>query len=391
MEQYTPLHQLRQELHQQPELSGTEAQTADRIAVELEQTRPNQLIRGLGGTGIAAVYDGNKGGGTWMFRAELDALPIPEPSDLPYASRVPGVSHKCGHDGHMTALVGLARWLSGVRDQLKGRVVLLFQPAEEIAAGAYAVAEDGRFQELRPDRVVAWHNLPGYPLGSVIIRDGVFASASRGLVVRLTGATSHAAHTEDGISPLPVFSHLVNQLPRLPQDCVRFDRAARVTLIHARLGEVAFGTSPGEAEVMATFRTHHESDMDRLVERAETMIASVADAHGLQVQMEWRDLFPATVNDPVAAEEVRTVARQTHVPIIEAETPFPWSEDFGVFSGEVPGVLFGIGSGENHPQLHHPTYDFPDDLLERAVQLMAGMVKRGLAHHNLDKPESKEK
>ncbi len=391
MDEYTPLNQLRQELHQQPELSGREAQTADRIAAELERTEPDQLIRGLGGTGIAAVYDGSESGETWMFRAELDALPIPEAADLPYASRVPGVSHKCGHDGHMTALVGLARSLGGVRNQLKGRVVLLFQPAEEIAAGAYAVADDIRFRELRPDRVFAWHNLPGYPLGSVIIRDGVFASASRGLVVRLTGATSHAAHTEDGISPLPVFAHLVNQLPRLPQDCVRFDRAARVTLIHARLGEVAFGTSPGEAEVMATFRTHHESDMERLVERAQTMIASVADAHGLQVKMEWRDLFPATVNDPGAAEDVRMTARQTHVPVIEAESPFPWSEDFGVFSGEVPGALFGIGSGETHPQLHHPTYDFPDDLLERSVQLMAGIIKRGLSHEHSDKSESKEK
>ncbi len=378
MDQEKPLNQLRRELHRQPELSGMETQTANRIAAELEQTQPDRLIRELGGFGIAAVYNGKAAGETWMFRAELDALPIFESDDLPHASRVPGVSHKCGHDGHMAALIGLGRWVSAVRDRLKGRVVLLFQPAEEIASGAYAVSGEPRFQELRPDRVFAWHNLPGYPLGSVIIRDGVFASASRGLAVHLTGATSHAAHTEDGVSPLPVFAHLVNQLPRLPQDCVRFDRAARVTLIHARLGEVAFGTSPGEAEVMATFRTHHESDMERLVERAETMIAAVSDAHGLQVKMEWRDLFPATVNDPKSAEKVRVAARERGVSIIEAEAPFPWSEDFGVFSVDVPGVLFGIGSGESCPQLHHPTYDFPDELLERSVDLMSELIRKGM-------------
>lgn len=376
------LRQLRRNLHEHPELSGVEEQTAERIAAQLEGTGPDQMIRGLGGTGIAAVYNGKTDGETWLFRAELDALPIPEADDLPHASRVPGVSHKCGHDGHMTALIGLARKLSVMREGLRGRVVLLFQPAEEIAAGAFAVSAEARFQELRPDRVFAWHNLPGYPLGSVIIRNGVFASASRGLVVRLTGATSHAAHTEDGVSPLPVFSHLVSQLPRLPQDCVRFDRAARVTLIHARLGEVAFGTSPGEAEVMATFRTHHEADMDRLVERAETMIASVADAHGLQVQMEWRDIFPATVNDSQAADDVRSVAGKLNIPVIEVASPFPWSEDFGVFSGEVPGALFGIGSGETHPQLHHPTYDFPDNLLERSVDVMSELIRQGMMDQN---------
>ncbi|PJB81484.1 MAG: amidohydrolase [Acidobacteria bacterium CG_4_9_14_3_um_filter_49_7] len=376
MSHHKDLKQLRHELHREPELSGNEKKTANRIAEELASTLPDELIRGIGGTGIAAIYNGHKEDLTVMFRAELDALPILELSDLSYVSQVPGVSHKCGHDGHMTALVGLAQRISEMRHQLSGRVVLLFQPAEEVAAGAAAVVADPRFEEIRPDRIFAWHNLPGFPLGSVIVRNGVFAAASRGLVVRLLGKTSHAAHTEDGISPLPVVTHLLNELPRLPQDCVRFDHAARVTVIHVRLGEIAFGTSPGEAEVMATFRTHQETDMARMMDRAESMIASIAHAHGLQFEMEWRDKFPATVSDDTCVACVRHAAEAVKADIVEAATAFPWSEDFGVFTREIPGAFFGIGSGTSQPQLHHPDYDFPDELLSRSVDVMWELINK---------------
>jgi amidohydrolase len=375
MNDHTDLIQLRHTIHREPDLSGHEQKTADRIAEELAQTSPDELIRDIGGTGIAAIFEGQNEGLTIMLRAELDALPIPESDKLPYSSQVPGVSHKCGHDGHMAALVGLARRISKSRNQLSGRIVLLFQPAEEVATGAVAVVADPHFDQFHLDRVFAWHNLPGFPIGSVIVRNGVFASASRGLVVRLRGKTSHAAHTEDGVSPLPVVTHLLSELPRLPQDCVRFDHAARVTVIHAWLGEIAFGTSPGEAEVMATFRTHHEQDMARMVNRAESMIIPIAKAHGLEVEIEWRDEFPATVNDDTCVACVRHAADAVRADIVEAATAFPWSEDFGVFTEKVPGALFGIGSGTNQPQLHHPDYDFPDELLNHSIDVMWELVK----------------
>lgn len=171
------IQEVRRELHSRPELSGQESGTAERLAGLLRQLRPDLLLDGLGGAGLAAVFDSGREGPGVLFRAELDALPISENNDFSYRSQREGVSHKCGHDGHMAILLGLAHALAR-KPPAKGRAILVFQPAEEVGAGAESMLSDSRFEQLLPiDYAFALHNLPGFPLGQVAIKKGAFTAA----------------------------------------------------------------------------------------------------------------------------------------------------------------------------------------------------------------------
>jgi amidohydrolase len=362
------LRELRRALHAAPELSDHESATASSIAEFLQRQEPDELVTGLGGHGVAAVFRGASPGPCVLLRSELDALPIEETAELPYASRTAGVSHKCGHDGHMAMVAGVGARLMAARPP-RGSVVLLFQPAEETGQGARRVLDDARFAPLAPDYAFAVHNLPGFPRGQVILGRGTFASASSGLIIELEGNSSHAAEPERGQSPTLAFAHLVYSLSSGPQLFTALEAAAKVTVIHARLGEVAFGTSPGVAQVMATLRCHEQRVMDRLSERCVRLAERTAAAHDLRCSVRWTEDFPATVNDESCAAWVEAAARAAGLETSLISTPFPWSEDFGHFTGAFKGALFGLGAGPEHPALHSREYDFPDDLLAAGVDL----------------------
>ena len=198
-DQLSYLTALRHALHRRPEVSGDEAETADRIADELTNLGADRIWRGLGGHGVAAEFTGASDGPTVLLRCELDGLPIREISDLPYRSEVEGKGHLCGHDGHMVSILGVAMHLA--RRPACGRVILLFQPAEETGAGAQAVIDDPRWAEIKPDYAFAYHNLPGRPLGEIGLRAGPGNCASRGMQILLEGKSSHAAAPQDGLSP----------------------------------------------------------------------------------------------------------------------------------------------------------------------------------------------
>ncbi len=185
---------LRRSIHSEPELAGSEAGTASKIEKFISAYTPDETIKNLGGNGMAFVFKGESEGPSVLFRAELDALPINEINNFEYKSRFKDKGHKCGHDGHMTVLVGFAQRIASSR-KYKGKVILLFQPAEETGEGAERVLNDENFSKLKPDYVFAFHNLPGFKLGSVIIRDGSFASASKGMIIKLTGKTSTCSRT----------------------------------------------------------------------------------------------------------------------------------------------------------------------------------------------------
>jgi amidohydrolase len=192
-EELTHINAFRRELHRHPEVSGEEAETARRVREALLLAKPDRIVSNLGGHGVAAVYEGAIPGPTVMIRAELDGLPIEELSDLAYRSTVSGKGHLCGHDGHMSILMALATAL-GQKRPTKGRVVLLFQPAEENGAGAAAVLADPEFATLKPDMALSLHNFPGIRLGHVLLRDGPVNCASRGMKIVLKGKTSHASY-----------------------------------------------------------------------------------------------------------------------------------------------------------------------------------------------------
>lgn len=352
----------RRELHRFPEISGEEAETARRVVDFLADTGPDQVLTGLGGHGVAIVYDSGAPGPTVMFRAELDALPIEELSGVPHSSTVPGKSHMCGHEGHSTILAALGRQF-GRRRPAKGRVVLMFQPAEETGAGAAGVIADPRYESIQPDFAFSLHNLPGTPLGHVRLRHGVVNCASRGMRIVLEGKTAHASMPETGVPPTFAVATLLPELTALSHGTFADDDFALVTICHARIGEAVFGIAPGHAEIRATLRTRLDERMDALVAAAEKLARDTAASHGLACAIDYDEVFVASLNAPEAVERLRAALDAENIGHDEAELPMRASEDFGLFGRSSRSAMFYLGAGENMPALHNPDYDFPDDLI----------------------------
>lgn len=363
----------RRELHQIAEVSGNEKETAKKVEQILKSLNPTKIITGLGGHGLLALFGDPDEKPLTLFRAELDGLPIPDEIEADHRSRNPETGHKCGHDGHMAQLLGHGLWLME-NPPRKGSVGLLFQPAEETGEGAALVLESDGFKNLDPDHIIALHNLPGYPKHQVVLRDGVFSSASCGAVIELHGRSSHAAHPEQGNSPVSAMTEIINMLQTLPGDGPMEETGAIVTIIHARLGERAFGTSPGNAVVMATLRAYETAQLDHMLDACERKSKEIAENHGLEITFETTERFEATENDPRLNATIRKVAEGHGLEVMEMDRPFRWSEDVGRFTGSFNGVLFGLGAGVKHPPLHSPEYDYPDELIETAIRIFSGMV-----------------
>jgi len=352
----------RRELHRYPEISGEEAVTANTIQNTLKMLSPTRIMTGLGGHGVAAIFDSGVAGPTVLFRAELDALPIEELSDAPWVSTVSGKGHLCGHDGHMTMLLALGRLIA--RDPIaKGRVVLMFQPAEEDGSGARAVVADPVFQEIKPDWAFAIHNEPGRPFGYVSTRAGLINCASLGLAIKLTGKTAHAADPEDGVSPAITVAKLIPALGALGAGGALDDDFRLVTVTHVRIGEPTFGIAPGEAVIYATLRTAHDDAMAAIDADARNLVTELAEAADLIASFEVFDNFAASINDAEATDVAVAAMNAIGIPNGEDGLPMRASEDFGVFGWDAKAAMLCLGPGENYAALHNPDYDFPDDLI----------------------------
>jgi amidohydrolase len=352
----------RRKLHRMPELSREEAQTAREVQAFLKSTGPDRIITGLGGHGVAAIYDGRAPGPTVMVRSELDGLPIEEISSAPHRSATPGKAHLCGHDGHMAILAALARALGRQRPQ-RGRVVLMFQPAEEDGSGAAAVVADPKFRQIAPDYAFALHNLPGLPFGKVALADGPVNCASRGMRIVLSGKTAHASMPETGTSPVNAVAGLMPALTALGEGGPLDEGFAMITVTHAKVGEAAFGVAPGRAEIWATLRTLTDAGMEDLCARAEHLVLSRAREQGLGVEIAYDDIFHHCENAPEAVAHLQRALKAEGVPFDRGNLPIRASEDFGRFGETASSAMFFLGAGENHPSLHNPDYDFPDDLI----------------------------
>lgn len=351
----------RQALHRAPEVSGAEAGTARAVVAELTQSRPDRLLTGLGGHGVAAIWEGAEPGPTVLIRCELDALPILETGTVAHRSDVPGKAHLCGHDGHMAIVAGVARGLARQKPR-RGRAVLLFQPAEEDGSGAAAVIADPAFAQIRPDLALSLHNYPGLALGHGVVRPGPANCASRGIRIRLKGRTAHAAQPETGLSPGPALAQLIARLPGLGKGGPVTDPAfSLVTVTHARLGEPAFGIAPAEAELWATLRTQTDAGMAALVAATEAAVAEAAE--GLGTSLSYHDIFTACTNAPEAVAVLRAALAAEAIPEGDTEVPMRASEDFGRFGALAPAAMLLLGAGEASPSLHNSDYDFPDSLI----------------------------
>jgi len=368
------LTSFRPELHRTPELSGEEIATAKRISSALGELAPDRLVAGLGGHGVAAVFDSGKEGPTVMFRAELDALPIEEASGAAWSSERPGKAHLCGHDGHMTILLALGRLLSRRRPKT-GRCVLMFQPAEEDGSGARAVVASPDFGSIRPDWAFAIHNEPGLPFGYVGIRPGLINCASRGLAISLRGRTSHAAEPELAASPVAALPEMLGALDRLGVGGDLDDGFRLSTVTHVKVGEPTFGITPGDAAIFVTLRASRDDAIAELQQDAESVITRLSTEHGLTCGFEVHDDFAASMNDPEAVDVACRVMQALGIPFGGRGVPMRASEDFGAFGWSAKAAMLCLGPGEQHVALHQPEYDFPDDLILIGTRIFDGILR----------------
>lgn len=371
------LQAFRHELHRHPEVSGEEQETARRVVEALQPLAPSQIVTDLGGHGVAAVFDSGLTGPTLLVRAELDALPIEEKSHASHCSTIAGKGHLCGHDGHSTILLALARGLSRQPVGM-GRVVLLWQPAEEDGSGAAAVLADPRFKEIRPDFAYSLHNMPGLAVGTVALKSGPVNCASRGMKIRLSGKTAHASQPETGISPMAAISRLMPELTALSHGAPPSTDFTLATVTHAALGEQAFGIAPGDAEIWVTLRTLVDDRMAELCDRAETLVTEACQAAGLQHGISYHDIFFHCENAPEAVDHLEAALQSEGIRFHEGNLPMRASEDFGRLRAVCPSAMFFLGAGENHPALHNPDYDYPDDLTAIGARIFMAVIRKAL-------------
>lgn len=368
------LIRLRKELHKNPELSGKEIETSKRILAFLEKYKPDEIHTEIGKTGIIAIYKGKNEGKTILFRCELDALPIQEINKFEHQSVLKGISHKCGHDGHMAILCGLATELS--QNKLEnGTVILLFQPSEENGKGAAKVMKNEFFKTLKPDFVFALHNLPGYPKNQIVIKEDTFSCAVTSMKIVLEGKTAHAGEPENGINPAMAIASIIQQFNALNQPNMLDSDFALITPIYSSLGKKAYGVSAGHGEVHFTIRCQSNVKIKELKKLLETVVSKIVQQHQLLFSIKWIEPFYANENNANAVQLITDAAKKLGFTIFEKEIPFRWGEDFGLFTTHYLGAMFGLGAGLETPDLHNPDYDFPDEIIPTGVKLFYQICK----------------
>lgn len=366
--------QFRRELHQFPEVSGQEVQTQQRIKTFVGRFHPDALYE-IGGTGLLLQYGTDTTGPVTLIRADTDALPIQEVNTFAHRSQVVGVSHKCGHDGHTAILARLAALLSE-KSINRGKVYLLFQPAEETGQGALAVINDPLFAAIQPNRVFALHNLPGYEQGVIVCKPGPFTASVLSMIVTFTGKVSHSAEPEKGINPAYVMAEFMLKSKTLQLPDPASDDFTLITPVHTMMGEKSYGISAGYGEVHLTLRTRTARTMEFLTNQLESALADLTANSGIDTQTTYTESFFANENDPEAFEQIKQSAQRLGFPFFEKPDPFKWGEDFGLFTQRYPGAMFGIGAGTASPALHNDDYDFNDELIEPAAQLFFDLISR---------------
>lgn len=381
---YPDLITFRQQIHAQPEIAMEEFKTAKAVksCADLigydefkEIAKPGMVFSLLP---IDTTKEPQKG---IMFRAELDALPIPDQSDLPYRSKEEGKGHLCGHDGHMSILLGLMFHCAQLKKKglLSYPVHFLFQPAEENGAGAKAMLEDEHF-DYSPEFIFSLHNIPGAPLGQIFHKSDVFTPEVISVDFNIMGATSHAAQPHLGVNPAEVVGEIIHFMGSLhkysPTSKVSTfaDGDVIVAPIQIEMGQADYGISAGSALVGYTFRTYRPEQLLKLRDTIESKAKQLQLQYNLNIELSWHQYFAANINDHKASELARKAFIASKMNVQHINAPFEWGEDFGNFTQKIPAYMFGIGSGEKVPPLHNQTYDFPDELIPIAVKAFLSIV-----------------
>jgi amidohydrolase len=370
----------RHDLHAHPELGFDLPRTSALVAEKLRAFGVDEVVTGIAETGVVGVIHGRNGGRGRAIglRADMDALPIPEETGLAYASETPGLMHACGHDGHTTMLLGAARYLAETRN-FDGTVYLIFQPAEEGGGGGRVMVEEGLFERFPMQQVYGMHNWPNLPAGAFTFRSGPIMAATGEICITVTGRGAHGAKPNEGIDPILVAAHIVTALQSIVSRGMEPTEAGVVTI-----GAIAAGNAENvipERAVMKGTARWFSPDVGDLLEAGVHRIATgVAAAFGAQAEVIFKRNYPATINDAEATDRSRaaavTVAGEARV--VPMERPTMGAEDFSYMLNAKQGsyILLGGGRGPNDPGVHHPKYDFNDDVLPVGASYWATLTEQ---------------
>jgi amidohydrolase len=371
----------RRDLHQHPELGFEETRTSGVVAAKLREFGCDEVVTGIGRTGVVGVIHGAGGAGHGRaigLRADIDALPIQEETGLPYASRSPGRMHACGHDGHTAMLLGAARYLAETRN-FAGTVYVIFQPAEENLGGGRAMVEEGLFSRFPMERVFGMHNWPGAPEGTFWWREGPVMAAVANLDVTITGTGAHGAMPHQGNDPVVIAAHIVTALQSVVARNVEPVEAGVITIGHIQGGDT-WNVIPESVMLRGTARWFRPEVGDLLERKFLEISTGIAAAFGAKAEARFERAYPATVNEPEstrltlpAAHAVAGEARVQHMP-----KPTMGGEDFSFMLEAKAGsyIMLGAGRSDSDPQVHHPRYDFNDAVLPIGASYWATLAEQ---------------
>ncbi|MEZ2218828.1 M20 aminoacylase family protein [Rhizobium sp. RCC_161_2] len=369
--------ELRHDLHRYPELAFQELRTS-KIVASLLSSWGYEVTTGVGGTGVVATLRGGDGEKRIGIRADMDALPIEEATDLPYASDNPGVMHACGHDGHTSILLAAARYLAETR-RFSGVLTLIFQPAEEIGAGARKMIADGLFERFPVDAVFGLHNWPGVPTGQFGFVAGPAMASVDQAVIRIIGKGGHGAEPHKSVDPILASASFITALQSVvsrnvdPQDMA----VATVGSIHAGS---ASNVIPESVELKLTMRAFSETVRQQLQERIPALAHAQAESFGAQADVNYRLGFPALINHRDETAFARSVALEAfgEAQVAKDFRPRTASEDFAFMLLEQPGSYLFVGNGDSAP-LHSAHYNFDDTIIAPAARYWVRLVETFLS------------
>ena len=364
-------------LHRHPELSEKEVWTADFVAGEL--ARLGFTVRtNLGGTGVVGILEFAGPGQTLALRCDMDALPIQEDTGVSYASENPGVMHACGHDSHMATLLGVCRFAARHKERLTGTLMVIFQHAEEIVVGAKAMLEAGLFAEHRPQRLIAIHNWPSLPAGSIGLQKGPITAFSDFFKVTFRGQGGHGAFPRKTIDSIAMATAGIQNAFSLAHR--RSDERFPQTLSFGMIqGGTSFNVIPPEVVAEGTVRTCRKEDQDRMIDNLHRAFGAGASLHGGDYVLEYQKGVPAVINDAAVVEELDSAfsSKIPETPVIKEGLASLIGEDVAYYLQEVPGVLLLIGSGQEGSiaELHHPSFLVPAQTLETGYKALTSIVE----------------
>jgi len=376
VEQLFPkLIEIRRYLHMNPELSNQEFNTTKKINEWLHEFGIQQIPLNLP-TGTAAEVVGNVQGPTVAVRADIDALPIQEESNLPFRSKIEGIAHMCGHDVHTTIALGVGIVLQELKGLMPGNVRILFQPAEEFEGGALSMIQQGLLEGVKS--IIGLHNMPELPTGTIGVKEGFLMASVDDFSITIKGKGGHAALPEKTIDPIMIGSALVNQLQTIVSRTISAKESAVVTIGSFQAGATN-NVIPDKAVLKGTVRTSNEEVRKKIYERFNQVVNNTVAALGGEVEIDYQFLLPAVYNDSRVAEIVRSAAELVvgKENTVQAE-PTMGGEDFSFYQKETPGCYVWLGSGNEELGIkygwHHPKFMVDEEAIKIGVKLMVQSV-----------------